>query len=167
MNVIYVDENDEVIGSGPLSGAIKKGIIVRVARVFLRNREGKLLIQKRSDDFDSLPGRWDQSAAGHVDEGEEYLEAALRELNEEMGITGVEIEEVAKYYTEENDEAIVKKRFNMLYVGYYDGEVRIDNDEVSDYKWVEADELRKKMNDTPDKYTEGFIKAFEVFNNKK
>jgi 16S rRNA (adenine1518-N6/adenine1519-N6)-dimethyltransferase len=33
-----------------------------------------------------MPERWDSSAAGHVDAGEDYLTAAVREIGEELGI---------------------------------------------------------------------------------
>jgi len=83
----------------------------------------------------SLPGRWDQTAGGHVDEGEDYKTTALRELAEEMGIEGVELNEVVIFYSEEKDEKKVKKRFNKIFTGVYDGEVEIDNDEV-DFQWM-------------------------------
>jgi len=66
--ITFVDENDQVIGSGTKQEAWQKGIIHRIVRIFLFNFKGELLIQKRADNISSLPGRWDQSAAGHVDE---------------------------------------------------------------------------------------------------
>lgn len=48
-----------------------------------------LLLQKRSSQKDSNPGCYDISAAGHVSCGGEYLPAALRELEEELGIRAV------------------------------------------------------------------------------
>ncbi|MBQ7063945.1 MAG: NUDIX domain-containing protein [Firmicutes bacterium] len=57
----------------------------------IRFREGRaeVLLQKRSADKDSFPGRLDTSAAGHLDPGETFDEAAVRELGEELGVTGV------------------------------------------------------------------------------
>ena len=45
-----------------------------------------LLLQKRSPDKDSHPNCLDISTAGHLSAGQDYLEAALRELFEELGI---------------------------------------------------------------------------------
>ncbi len=165
MNVVYVDENDKVIGAGSMAGAIDNGIRVRIARVFLTNSSGDLLIQKRSETI-SLPGKWDQSAAGHVDEDEDYVEAAARELQEEMGVRDVALQEVADYYAEEGDEIKTKKRFNKIFSGVYDGEVDIDKDEVSDYQWIELAKLESEMKNTPDKFTQGFIEAFEIYRQK-
>lgn len=45
-----------------------------------------VLLQKRSEKKDSYPGCYDISAAGHMDAGDDWLETAVRELSEELGI---------------------------------------------------------------------------------
>ena len=133
--IVFVDENDDVIGAGTKEQAWTNGDIHRIARLFVFNSKGELLIHKRSDKLDNLPGKWDQSAAGHVDEGEDYLEAAQRELKEELGIENVELEEVGKFYQDEIDEdGKIKKRFNMLYEVRYDDGVNFNENEVSEIK---------------------------------
>lgn len=49
-------------------------------------RDGRVLLQKRAAAKDVWPGRWDASAAGHVRFGE-GLAGALREIEEELGVT--------------------------------------------------------------------------------
>lgn len=164
-NITFVDANDTVIGYGSRVEALEKGIAHRIARVFLFNSKGELLIQKRSANHSSLPNRWDQSAAGHVDEGETYEQAAYRELKEEVGVAGVLLTKVTKYYTEETDETQVKKRFQELWVGHYDGAIQIDTHEVSDSRWIQPVDLRKWMQEKPDDFTQGFIKCFEWYMN--
>ena len=163
MNVTYVNENDEVIGAGSIANAVDNGIRVRISRVFLQNSRGELLLQRRADTMTALPGRWDQTAGGHVDEGENYEAAASRELAEEMGIEGVELHEVATFYSEEKDEKRTKKRFNKIFTGVYDGEVKIDNDEVADFQWLSIDELSGRMSQSSDDFPEGFIEAFKIY----
>lgn len=46
-----------------------------------------VLLQKRSANKDSFPGCYDISSAGHVAAGDEYLETAVREMQEELGIS--------------------------------------------------------------------------------
>lgn len=46
----------------------------------------QVLLQKRSANKDSYPGKYDTSSAGHIDAGDEPLESAIRELGEELGI---------------------------------------------------------------------------------
>ena len=45
-----------------------------------------VLLQKRSECKDSNPGAYDISSAGHVSAGDELMESALREMEEELGI---------------------------------------------------------------------------------
>lgn len=71
------------------SEAHRIGARHRTAHVWiLRFHEGRpqALMQKRSMNKDSFPGRWDTSSAGHIPAGCEPLESALRELKEELGI---------------------------------------------------------------------------------
>lgn len=50
---------------------------------------GGLLLQRRGFDKDTGAGLWDSACAGHVGPGETYTEAAVRELEEELGISAV------------------------------------------------------------------------------
>jgi 16S rRNA (adenine1518-N6/adenine1519-N6)-dimethyltransferase len=163
-NISFVDADDTVIGEGSKQEAWSKGIACRIVRIFIFNVKGDLLILKRSDNRTSLPGRWDQSAAGHVDAGEDYLTAAKRELEEEAGITGLELVEKGNLYTNETDEADkVKKRFNRLYVAVYDGEVHPNTEEVSEARWIAPAELDEWMQNKPDDFTEGFRRCYEYY----
>lgn len=161
-NITFVDEDDRIIGYGNRTEAIEKGLAHRIARVFVFNMQNELLIQKRSPKV-KLPGRWDQSAAGHVDEGEDYPTAAAREAKEEIGLLNAELTEVGKFYTEELDGEELKKRFNMLYVARFNGNLMQDNDEVSEIKWISLKELEKWMADKPDDFTQGFLQTFSYY----
>ena len=69
-----------------------KGILHRTAHVWIiRTINGitEILLQKRSDNKDSFPGMYDTSSAGHIPACSEPMESAIRELQEELGITAV------------------------------------------------------------------------------
>ncbi len=167
-NITFVDENDNVIGAGTGKEAREKGIYHRISRIFLFNSKGELLIQKRSDNSTTLPGRYDQSAAGHVDEGEDYLTAAKRELEEEVGVKGIELTEKGKFFTDEKDQpGKIVKRFNMIYTATYDGEAKPSPEEVSKVRWIDPKELSKWMEEKPNDFTEGFIENFKNLLNSK
>jgi len=57
------------------------------AHVWIRNAQGQILIQRRSPKKESWPNLWDVSVAGHISAGEGPVEAALREAQEELGVT--------------------------------------------------------------------------------
>jgi isopentenyldiphosphate isomerase len=167
-NIVFVDENDNIIGAGTKQEAWTKGIRHRIARVFLFNAKGELLIQKRAHTLSSLPDRWDHSASGHVDEGETYAEAAQREMEEEVGVRGVNLEEVGKIKTEDVDEPDrIKNRFSMIYRGTYDGPVNFDPEAVSETRWIDPEELLKWMKERPDDFTEGFMLTFKELRRKE
>lgn len=58
---------------------------------------GDLFLQKRSAHKDIQPGKWDTSVGGHVDAGESPEAAAVRELREELGLTGPSPEYLYRY----------------------------------------------------------------------
>ena len=72
--------------------AHSEGICHRTAHVWIaRFHEGRyqILLQKRSSEKESFPGKLDTSSAGHIPAGSEPVESALRELEEELGIRAV------------------------------------------------------------------------------
>ena len=69
--------------------AHKYGIRHRTSHVWLFRKhigQTQLLLQKRSLNKESYPGCFDISSAGHIPAGDGFLESALRELKEELGI---------------------------------------------------------------------------------
>ncbi|MBI5137698.1 MAG: NUDIX domain-containing protein [Nitrospirae bacterium] len=81
-----VDAHNQVIGQATRREVHAQGLMHRSVHVFLLNPHGHLYIQQRAADKDTFPGAHDSSAAGHVDAGEGYHEAAARELREELGL---------------------------------------------------------------------------------
>lgn len=81
-----VNERDEVVGQAPRQEVHARGLRHRAVHVLVFNGRGQLFLQKRSRWKDREPGLWDSSASGHVDAGEAYDTAAVRELREELGV---------------------------------------------------------------------------------
>ena len=63
-NVIWVDENDNVLGEVSVKKAHQEGLWHKISVVYLTNNNDQILVKKRTD------GKLDHSAAGHVDAGE-------------------------------------------------------------------------------------------------
>lgn len=71
------------------------GVRHRTSHVWVvRKKDGRyqILLQKRSDDKDAYPGCLDVSSAGHIPAGCGFIESAMRELKEELGLDSVEDE---------------------------------------------------------------------------
>ena len=88
---------DERRPDGSLTGVVmernvahREGKCHGTAHIWIARENKKsgceVLLQKRSAHKDSNPGCYDISSAGHLQAGDTYREAALRELEEELGI---------------------------------------------------------------------------------
>lgn len=112
-----------------------------------------LLLQKRSQGKDSYPGCYDISSAGHVKAGDDYLSAALRELEEELGIKAEEKElEFAGFHKGYMEEVFYGRLFKdreisavYLYRKPVDAScLELQKEEVESVMWME---LRECMED--------------------
>ena len=85
-----VDESGEPVGRTKERSLVHKdGDLHRTSHVWIaRRKKGRLqlLLQKRSQNKDSHPGCYDISSAGHIPAGAGYVDSALRELKEELGV---------------------------------------------------------------------------------
>lgn len=169
--VIITDKNGKKIGVSPTAyDAIRAGQIRLVVRIMIKNKAGQYLIQKRNMNMLNYPGYWDNSAAGHVDEGETPEEAAYRELDEEVGIKDVILTKVAEYYSEYPIPGGLpdSRCYSFLYVG--ECEVRtekvvFDSREVAEVKWVSQKEIKKIIQ--AEQASDGLMSAFTQLTRKK
>src|SRR5690242_7958157 len=80
------DEHDRVIGQAPRGEVHARGLLHRAVHIFVLNSPGELLLHRRSVQKDEYPLRITSSASGHLGVGEDYASAAVRELEEELGL---------------------------------------------------------------------------------
>ncbi len=119
--------------------------------IILLNKDNKIFVAKRIDN----PKNFWQMPQGGVDEGENDLEAAYRELYEETSIKKVElIQEIDGSFTYELPDRLLgiiwkgkfkgqtQKWFLMKYLGN-DNEINLktNNPEFLEWKWVNIDEI--------------------------
>lgn len=137
-----VDENDQVIGQAPRSQCHgDPSLVHRVAHVLVFNRRGELLLQKRTLAKDIQPGRWDTSVGGHLDSGEDYLQAARREMAEELGLIGVPL--TFLYHSKIRNE--IESENVATYLARYDGDVDYSQDEISEVRFWAAEEIERNL----------------------
>ena len=86
-----VDEQGRPTGQTvPRAVAHAEGIRHRTSHVWILRRHAgrvEVLLQMRCQAKDSFPGCYDISSAGHIPAGCDFVESALRELREELGVT--------------------------------------------------------------------------------
>lgn len=163
--IMLVDENDQPIGSASLDEAHFNGLMHRIVVVIVEDDAGQILLQKRGLQVATHPEMWDASAAGHVDEGESYEQAALRELREEIGIEGYSLAKIDKVesHTETNGRKL--NRFKMIYkvVVPAGTNINFDPEELLEARWFTKDELKKMVVREPDQLVPDFVELLNKY----
>jgi isopentenyldiphosphate isomerase len=98
---------------------------------------GELLVHRRSMSKDIWPGWWDIAVGGAVAPGESFDSAARRELSEEVGIDGLQIDFIGSGSYEDSDVKLMAH----CYVCRSDGPFVFSDGEVTHVEWVPAAEL--------------------------
>lgn len=151
-----VDAEDRVIGRASRAEVHARGLLHRAVHVFLFNRHGDLLLQKRSTRKDMHPGRWDSSVSGHLDAGEDYLPAARREMAEEMGVADAEPREIARLAaSEETGWEHVR-----LFSARTEGPPRFPCSEVESAQWFPPAEIEAWTRARPADFAPGFLQCW-------
>jgi isopentenyldiphosphate isomerase len=84
-----VDEHDRVIGTAPRAEAYARRLRHRCVFVFVRDGRDRIFVHRRTPGKLIFPSRYDMFVGGVVGAGESYDDAALREAEEELGVSGL------------------------------------------------------------------------------
>ncbi|WP_166023541.1 NUDIX hydrolase [Streptomyces chilikensis] len=84
-----VDEHDRVIDRRPRAEAYARGLRHRCVFVEARDASGRVFTHRRTATKLVFPSLYDTFVGGVVGAGESYDEAALREAEEELGVSGL------------------------------------------------------------------------------
>lgn len=151
-----VNERDEIIGSGEKMDVHVKGLLHRAFSIVVYNKKGEILIQKRALHKYHSPGLWTNTCCSHPHVDESMDVAVQRRLLEEMGFECELTYQFKFLYKASFSNGLTEHELDHVYVGSYDGEVNINEDEVDSYKWVSKESLLKDVNENPDEYTYWF-----------
>ena len=160
-----IDENGNPTGKiVERSIAHAEGIPHRTAHIWIirrRNEKTEILLQKRSRNKDSFPGKFDTSSAGHIQAGDEPMESALRELKEELGIhaESADLQFAGKFpisFAREFHGKIFRDE-EIAFVYIYDHPVEIDHltlqkEEVEEVQWFDLEETYQQCSQHRDKF---------------
>ena len=81
-----VDENDNIIGQETREKIHQDGLLHREIHVYFITPNKEIVFQRRAKDKDTYPNLLDATVGGHVDLGDNYQDAAIREIKEETGL---------------------------------------------------------------------------------
>lgn len=141
----------------------------RSAHVWLVDPPRQLVaVQKRSEKKDTFPGRWDISAAGHIEAGASSMDTARRELAEELGIDGVAATAFIRAFTCPAEQAGWGgcNAFEDVYFVHVDSsncDIRAGEAEVTACRWIPIDTLEEKLRQRDSEFVprvDAYIEAF-------
>jgi 16S rRNA (adenine1518-N6/adenine1519-N6)-dimethyltransferase len=153
-----VDENDRLLGSASRAEVHGNNLRHRAVYMLIFNDAGEVYLQKRSRRKDRHPLLWDSSASGHVNAGEEYDEAARRELNEELGID-VALEKLLKLPASER----TGQEFIWLYRGRHARKLQLNLSEIEYGEFFPVALVRDCLAARPNDFTPGFAECWKAY----
>lgn len=152
-----VDENDRVIGQLGRSEVHRQRLRHRAVHVLVFNSRGEIFLQKRSMSKDTFPGRWDSSAAGHLDCGEDYDACAMREVGEELGH---EMECAPERVLRLDACEETGQEFVWVYRLECDGPFTLHPEEIERGEWFAPGEVSRWMGEKPEDFAPAFLKIW-------
>lgn len=159
--VDILDENGNYTGQTCLkSEAHLKGLFHPTVHIWLYTSDGKILFQKRGKDKKTFPLLWDVSVAGHIGAGEKTIVAAIREVEEEIGLQILfsDFDEIGIFKSvQKHSETLLDKEFHHTFL--CELKVSISNlskqeSEVDDLKLILLKNFQDKV---LQKNLEGFV----------
>ena len=181
-----VDEHDRVLRRETRAEVHRQRLLHRAVHILVFNALGEVYLQRRSAKKDTYPNRWTTSCSGHVDAGEDYDIAAVRELAEELGLKAKGTEAPRHQGTEgkptksqpetrnpklETILPFVKHppcrdtgwEFIWIYTLTTDAPPTPDPAEISAGRWIAAAELDAWIVREPKAFTPSFILVWKLW----
>jgi len=138
---IVVDKDDNIIGyKTRYECHHDKTLIHRGVGLLIFDKDGRVLLQKRSFSKDTNPGFWADSVGGHVVTGESYEEAIQREMKEELRIAPLVV-----FHSKFILSCLRETEMNVLFTAVCDGPFHPDSTEISQVAFFSKNELPRKL----------------------
>lgn len=111
-------------------------------KVFLKNKEGKYLLVKRSSEkYKNAKGNWD-IVGGRIDPGSKLIDNLKREVLEETALKI--ISEPILISAQDIIPSAEKHIVRLSYVADTEGEPVLDESENTEYKWLSVNEMKNQ-----------------------
>ena len=154
--VVVVSENDDILGLMEKMEAHENGILHRAFSVFLFNDNGEMLLQKRASSKYHSPNQWTNAVCSHPKIDETYLDGAQRRLTEELGIAANLTEKFSFIYKADVGQNLWEHELDHVFTGNYNGDFSLNEDEVSEIRYISMEQLDKEISENPENFTEWF-----------
>lgn len=164
--VVLVDGSDNFLAATPKLKAHEEGLLHRAVSVIILNSRNEMLLQQRAHTKYHSSGLWSNAACSHPGPGESVHQAAIRRLQEEMGIT-CRLKKVFEFtYRADFENGLTEHEFDHVFLGRYDGDPLINPVEVQNFKWIPVQGLLNDLRTNPQMYTVWFRIMMEQIANR-
>ncbi|WP_036772193.1 NUDIX hydrolase YfcD [Photorhabdus australis] len=150
-----VNGDNEVIAQATRQQMRAQRLRHRATYIVVHNGMGKILVQHRTETKDFYPGKLDATAGGVVLMGENMLDSARREAEEELGIAGVPFAEHGSFYYEEENCRICGALFSCISHGPF----ALQATEIDEVCWMTPEEITIRC----DEFTPDSLKALSLW----
>ena len=156
MKIPIVNDKDEIIGHKEREDTNIKDI-VRATGLWVKDKDGNILLAQRSFSKKFGPGLWGPSAGGVVEEGETCEFCIIREAEEEIGLTGIVFKSGPKIR--------LFDCFGYFYSVTVDRDYKFikQDEEVEQIKWFSENELNKLLKEKPEIFMKDFDNYYKKF----
>lgn len=154
--VVVVDDLDHEVGREEKLTAHRTPRLHRAVSVFVFDRAGRMLLQRRAGAKYHSGGLWSNTCCGHPRPGEPPVEAARRRLEEEMGFGCALTRACTVRYQLDVGCGLTEHEYDHVFVGAFDGQPAPDPGEVHDWRWVDRPTLRRLLRNRPSEFTPWF-----------
>ena len=159
-----VDGNDQPTGEKKTKPEVHSdGTLHRCVAVYVFDTDGNLLIQNHHS------GLYDHTVGGHVSAGEDYLSAAVRETEEEIGVKDANLKTITtglfsdEQFNPEKQKSRQRHMFGIFELKVPQGWKFEPNEEVESIFAQPLEETVAQMNSSPGRFTPGFINTMAEF----
>jgi isopentenyldiphosphate isomerase len=143
--VAWVDEHDQLLGELRRAELRERGLIGRATCILLFNSAGELCIHQRTLSKAIYPGFWDVAAGGMMHRDESYAESAARELEEELGVSGVPLTAHQRFFFDQPGNRVWCAVFSAV----WDGPLRLQPEEVLQARFITVREALAHSEQAP------------------
>ena len=135
--VMVVDDENRPVAELPRHRMRSENLPHRATYIFVFDRQGRVLVQRRTAIKDMYPGCYDLAAGGVVAAGESYEENAKREAEEELGIRGTALEPKLDFYYEDTRN----RCFGRVFTCVHEGPFALQPEEVESVAFHTVEEI--------------------------
>jgi isopentenyl-diphosphate delta-isomerase len=161
--LILVDEQNNITGYEKKLKVHQDGLLHRAFSIFVMNKKGQLMLQKRAIEKYHSGGLWANTCCSHPLKGQNTETTIHERLVEEMGFD-CDLQSLFKFtYRAELDNELVEYELDQVYIGHYEIDPVPNPAEVCDWKWIDIEFLKDDLTNSPDEYVYWLKAAFSEF----